>query len=142
MKLKNAEKPEPLSMEELRNRLGDNINKAQRYYLKQKGHDLYKIPYSDTLMILHWGEQEILQQMITIKAQEKAKKDKYQKNKGLSKHKGATEKTKCKHCGGNFHKGECRLKDTMDDLPKGGKGNPPKNKNNLGGNLKKNKNQN
>ena len=75
-------------------------------------------------MILHRGEQEILQQMITIKAQEKAKKDKHQKNKGLLKRKG-TKKTKCKHCG-NFHKGECRLKDTANDLLKGGKYNPPK----------------
>ena len=41
MKLKGKENPNPFSMEELRNRLGDNINKAQRYYLKQKGHDLY-----------------------------------------------------------------------------------------------------
>ena len=121
MKLKGAEKPEPLSMEELRGRLGNNINKAQRYYLKQKGHDLYKIQYSDTLMILHCGEQEILQRMITIKAREKAEKDKYQK-KNLLKRKGVTKKTKCKHWG-NFHKGECRLKETADNLLKGGKRN-------------------
>ena len=77
-----------------------------------------------------------MQRMITIKAQEKAKKDEHNKNKNLSKRKGNGDKTKCKHCG-NFHKGECCLKDTTNDLLKGGKGNPPKNKN--GGNPKKNK---
>lgn len=49
-----------------------------------------------------------------------------------------TNKTKCKHCG-NYHLGECRLKDTANDLMKGGKGSPPKNKGT--GNPKKNKNK-
>ena len=75
--------------------------------------------------------------MITIKAQEKAKKEEYQKGKNLLKQKGTMDKTKCKHCG-NFHKGESHLKDTTNDFLKGGRGNPPKNRNGTG-NPKKNK---
>ena len=48
-------KPHLLSTNKLQDRLGDNINKAQRFYLKQKGHYLYKTLYSNTLMILRCG---------------------------------------------------------------------------------------
>ena len=36
------ENPKLLSTDKLQDRLGDNISKKQHYYLKQKGHDLYK----------------------------------------------------------------------------------------------------
>ena len=47
------------------------------------------------LTILRWGEQDVLQRMITLKEQEKAKKEEYKQQKGTaSKCKGSTLTTK------------------------------------------------
>ena len=82
-------------------------------------------------MFLKRGEDDINIKQAAIKQQEAKEKEDYKKSKanGGNKRKNANgDKTKCKHCG-NFHLGKCRLKDTVNDLLKGGKGNPPKNKN-------------
>lgn len=87
--------------------------------------------FENTIEKLHIGEDKIVNMMIATKAQEKHKATAAAAaakatsgNKCSRNDKG---KKVCKHCG-NFHKGLCRLKDTKDDILKGGKGNPPKQK--------------
>ena len=91
-------------------------------------------------MFLKQGEDDIMIKQAELKQQEAKEKEEYKKSKTNSKRKNVnssnTDKTKCKHCG-NYHLGEYCLKDTVNDLMKGGKGNPPKNKGT--GNPKKNK---
>lgn len=133
------ERPPPIGENELQDYLCDNINQAQRAYLKQQNHDINNKTYIETLMFLKQGEDNIMIKQAALKQQEAKEKGEYKKSKTNDKRKNAggnTNKSKCKHCG-NYHLGKCRLKDTVDDLLKGGNGNPPKNKST--GNPKTNK---
>ena len=117
--------PPLVGEEELQDYLCDNINQAQWAYLKQHNHNIYLWTYSERLMFLQRGEDNILLKQVTLKQQEVKEKEEYKKAKVSGKCKNGSNtnnKTKCKHCG-NFHLGKCHLKDTANNLLKGDKGN-------------------
>ena len=101
------ERPPMIEEEELRDYLCDNINQAQRAYLKQQNHDIYDKTYIKTLMFLKRGEDDIMIKQAAFKQQEAKEKEDYKKSKTNTKRKNAnSDKIKCKHCG-NYHLGKC-----------------------------------